>query len=275
MNYSIEKQVYMKKLIGMLFLTLTVLTGCRSPKDVSYFQDANENTQMQIAMMSDLRIQPQDKLTIVVNSRDPQLAALFNLPIYSRRVGSTQSVESATGQQSISTYTVDMEGNIDFPVLGSVKISGMNRQEIAAYLKNRLVSENLCNDAVVTVEFSNMYINVLGEVKNPGRFQLTQDKVTVLDAIGMAGDLNIQGRRYNVKVIRNEGSVAHTYVMDMTSLANLANSPAYYLRQGDVVYVDPNNYRQRQTTVNGNNVLSTAFWISLASLLASVINIIL
>lgn len=264
----------MKKLVFLSLIVLVALAACQSPTNVSYFQDANESTQMQIAMMSDLRIQPQDKLTIVVNSRDPQLAALFNLPIYSRRVGS-QNLEAATGQQALSTYTVDIDGSIDFPVLGKIKVSGMNREEITAFIKNRLVSENLCNDAVVTVEFTNMYINVLGEVKNPGRFLLTQDKVTVLDAIGMAGDLNIQGRRYNVKVIRNEGSVAHTYVMDMTSLANLANSPAYYLRQGDVVYVDPNDYRQRQTTVNGNNVLSTAFWISLASLLASIINIML
>lgn len=265
----------MKKLILSSLLGVLVLVGCKSPTDISYFQDADETNQIQIAMQSDLRIQPQDKLTIVVNSRDPQLAALFNLPVYARRVGSNQSVESATGQQSVSTYTVDMEGNIDFPVLGNIRIAGMNRQEIAKTIKDRLVTENLCNDAVVTVEFANLYINVLGEVAHPGRFQLTQDKVTVLDAIGMAGDLSIQGRRFNVKVIRNEGQVAHTYVMNLNSLNQVANSPAYYLKQGDVVYVDANDYRQRQTTVNGNNVLSTAFWISVASLLASIINIIL
>ena len=127
---------------------------------------------------------------------------------------------------------------------------------------------------MVTVEFTNMFIDVLGEVKNPGRFQLTQDKVTVLDAIGMAGDLNIQGRRYNVKVIRHEGNEARTYTMNLNSLSEMTNSPAYYLRQGDVVYVDPNDFRQRQTTVNGNNVLSTSFWISLASLLTSILVLI-
>ena len=227
---------------------------------------------MQIAQISDIRIQPQDKLSIIVNSRDATLADLFNLPLYSRRVGN--NITQASGTSSVSLYTVDNDGTIDFPVLGRIKIQGLNRQEIANTIKNRLVSENLCNDAIVTVEFANMYIDVLGEVKNPGRFQLTQDKVTVLDAIGMAGDLGIQGRRYNVKVIRHEGNEARTYTMNLNSLSEMTNSPAYYLRQGDVVYVDPNDYRQRQTTVNGNNVLSTSFWISLASLLTSILVLI-
>ena len=263
----------MKKSILVGLVALIALAGCKSPTDVSYFQDAQENVAMQIAQISDIRIQPQDKLTIVVNSREPALAALFNLPVYARRVG-TSNVDVATGQMAVSTYTVDNDGTIDFPVLGAIKIAGLNRQEIARTIKDQLVSKNLCNDAVVTVEFTNMFIDVLGEVKNPGRFQLTQDKVTVLDAIGMAGDLGIQGRRYNVKVIRHEGSEARTYTMNLNSLSEMTNSPAYYLRQGDVVYVDPNDYRQRQTTVNGNNVLSTSFWISLASLLTSILVLI-
>ncbi len=262
----------MKKSLLVGLVALIALAGCKSPTDVSYFQDAQENVAMQIAQISDIRIQPQDKLSIIVNSRDATLADLFNLPLYARRVGG--NITQATGTSSLSLYTVDNDGTIDFPVLGKIKIQGLNRQEIANTIKNRLVSENLCNDAIVTVEFANMYIDVLGEVKNPGRFQLTQDKVTVLDAIGMAGDLGIQGRRYNVKVIRHEGSEARTYTMNLNSLSEMTNSPAYYLRQGDVVYVDPNDYRQRQTTVNGNNVLSTSFWISLASLLTSVLVLI-
>lgn len=262
----------MKKSLLVGLVALIALAGCKSPTDVSYFQDAQENVAMQIAQISDIRIQPQDKLSIIVNSRDATLADLFNLPLYSRRVGN--NITQASGTSSVSLYTVDNDGTIDFPVLGRIKIQGLNRQEIANTIKNRLVSENLCNDAIVTVEFANMYIDVLGEVKNPGRFQLTQDKVTVLDAIGMAGDLGIQGRRYNVKVIRHEGNEARTYTMNLNSLSEMTNSPAYYLRQGDVVYVDPNDYRQRQTTVNGNNVLSTSFWISLASLLTSILVLI-
>ena len=262
----------MKKSLLVGLVALIALAGCKSPTDVSYFQDAQENVAMQIAQISDIRIQPQDKLSIIVNSRDATLADLFNLPLYSRRVGN--NITQASGTSSVSLYTVDNDGTIDFPVLGRIKIQGLNRQEIANTIKNRLVSENLCNDAIVTVEFANMYIDVLGEVKNPGRFQLTQDKVTVLDAIGMAGDLGIQGRRYNVKVIRHDGNEARTYTINLNSLSEMTNSPAYYLRQGDVVYVDPNDYRQRQTTVNGNNVLSTSFWISLASLLTSILVLI-
>jgi polysaccharide export outer membrane protein len=125
-------------------------------------------------------------------------------------------------------------------------------------------------DPVVTIEYANLGFNVLGEVNRPGRYIFDRDHLTILDAISMAGDLTIQGRRYNVFVMRKTGDMRTTYRVNLQSGKELLQSPAFYLQQNDVVYVEPNNYRARQTTVNGNNILSAPFWISVASLLTSI-----
>jgi len=125
-------------------------------------------------------------------------------------------------------------------------------------------------DPVVIVEYANLGFNVMGEVNKPGRYSFDRDHLTILDAISMAGDLTIQGRRYNVFVMREEGDERVTYRLNLQNAQELLQSPAYYLQQNDVVYVEPNEFRSRQTTVNGNNVLSASFWISVASLLTSI-----
>lgn len=260
----------MKKLFFALLCALC-LVGCKTPTDVSYFQDADvEKSIMNKIVAHQLTILPGDVLTIVVHSRDPQLAALFNLSIMGYRVG--QNSVNNSNSQATTPFTVDANGDIDYPQLGKLHIAGMTRDQVAEYIKNRLVSEDRCKDAVVTVELSNVYINVLGEVAKPGRYNLTKDRITVLDAIGMAGDLTIQGKRDNVLVLRRNGNATETYSLNLQSIKNVASSPAYYLQQDDVVYVEPNDYRKRQTTVNGNNSLSTGFWISVASLLMTILN---
>ena len=216
-------------------------------------------------------MRPEDKLSIIVNSRDPQLTDLFNLPYVTRQLGQSLREDYNAGTNSgVSGYTVDANGEIDFPVLGKIYVAGKTRQEIAETIKGELVKDNLVKDPVVTVEFMNLCISVLGEVNNPGRFGIDRDRVTVLDALGMAGDLTIYGNRNDVLVLRQEGEAQRVYTIDLTSGRQVYSSPAYYLQQNDVVYVKPNEVRARQSTVNGNNVRSTSFWISLASLLTSV-----
>lgn len=260
----------LKKTHFFLQVLLTLfLVGCGTPKNVSYFQDLNNGSVQQIVTGSDLVARPGDKLSIIVHSKDPQLATLFNLPVVNYRIGETRD-DNLVNSQQLSLYTVDKYGDIDFPLLGSVHVDGLNRQEIALKIKEELISKKLVTDPVVTVEFGNLYVSVLGEVARPGRYNITHDKITLLDAIGMAGDLTIFGERQNVAVIREENGKVVTYRVDLTSGDNLANSPVYYLNQKDVVYVEPNDTRARQSTVNGNNIRSTSFWISLASLLTSV-----
>ena len=249
------------------------MSSCGSSKQVVYFQDMKPGeTEIVLPEVKAITIRPEDKIFIIVNSRDPQLTDLFNLPVMSRQLGqSLRSGGSISGNsQGVSAYTVDADGEIDFPVLGKIHVAGMKREEIAQHIKNELIKNNLVKDPVVTVEFANLCISVLGEVNSPGRFSIDRDQLTILDALSMAGDLTIYGNRSKVMVLRQEGDTQRVYGVNLTSGEHVYTSPAYYLQQNDVVYVEPNKVKARQSTVNGNNVRSTSFWISLASLLTSI-----
>lgn len=257
-----------------LFAVWTTFS-CSAPSQVTYFQDLRPGeSEQKVVAATEIKVRPGDKLSIIVNSRDPQLTQLFNLPSFTQQIGQavvSKGAGSASGSsQGISGYTVDEEGMIDFPVLGKLEIAGKNREEVAAFIKEELLSKNLVKDPVVTVEYMNLCISVLGEVAQPGRYSIDRDKVTVLDAISMAGDLTIYGKREKVLVLREEEGVQHVYGVNLCSAEHLYTSPVYYLRQNDVVYVEPNNVRARQSTVNGNNVRSTSFWLSLASFLTTI-----
>ncbi len=268
----------MKKYIvtSVLLLSLAgtaLLSSCGTSKEVVYFQDMKPGeTEIKLPEVQPITVQPEDKISIIVNSRDPQLSNLFNLPYVTRQLGQSvqsNSISANTGQ-GISGYTIDTEGNIDFPVIGKIHVAGMEREEIAEMIKNKLITENLVKDPIVTVEFMNLCVSVLGEVNNPGRFSIDRDHLTLLDALSLAGDLTIQGNRTKVLVLRQEGDKQRVYGVNLTSGEHIYTSPVYYLRQNDVVYVEPNAMKARQATVNGNNVRSTSFWISLASLLTSI-----
>ena len=252
-----------------------MIVGCKAPENVVYFQDLRPGeSEIILPAPLEITVRPEDKISIIVNSRDPQLTDLFNLPYVSRQLGVSSrynnSSYSGSTNQGVSGYTVDANGDIDFPVLGKIHVAGMRREEIATHIKNELITKNLVKDPVVTVEFMNLCISVLGEVNTPGRFNIDRDRVTILDALSMAGDLTIYGKREKVLVLRQEGDLQRVYGINLTSGEHIYTSPAYYLQQNDVVYVEPNNVKARQSTVNGNNVRSTSFWISLASLLTSI-----
>lgn len=255
-------------LFALLFGTLWFLTACSASRQTNYFQDIQTGGEAILTPQSqEIRIQPEDQISILVNSRDPQLADLFNLPIVSRQVG--QSSSSGSSSRGLSGYTVDSQGEIDFPVLGKIQVAGKSREEIASYIKNELIGKNYVKDPVVTVEFMNLYVSVLGEVNRPGHFNIDRDQMTVLNAISQAGDLTIYGKRDRVLVLRKDGDKQLVYELNLCSAKQLYASPGFNLQQNDVVYVEPNSVRARQSTVNGNNVLSTSFWFSLASLLTT------
>lgn len=264
----------LKTSIAAVVMVMMAVTSCRTPDKIAYFQDLQigESEQMVIASR-EVKVSPEDKISIIVNSRDQQLSDLFNLPILSRQIGYGQRTQSSQSQ-GVSGYTVDADGTIDFPVLGRIKVQGMNRMEIANYIKNELVTKDLVKDPIVTVEFMNLRISVLGEVKTPGRYEIDRERITLLDAISMAGDLTIYGNREKVIVLREEGEKQHIYTVDLCSAEEVYTSPAFYLQQNDVVYVEPNKVRARQSTVNGNNVRSTSFWFSLGSLMTSILILI-
>lgn len=263
-------------LLWLLAIGILAVPSCSTPKEISYFQDLESVEGQRIGGAKGITVRPKDKISIIVNCKSPELTALFNLPYVTQRLGenSRSTISSGYSQGYISGYTVDDRGCVDFPVLGEVHVAGMTREEIASEIKRELREQGQATDAVVTVDFMNLYYQVLGEVARPGRYAIDKDALTILDAIGAAGDLTIYGRRDRVKVLRDEGGRMRTYEVDLCSASDLIASPVYYVRQNDVIYVDPNDVRARQSTVNGNNVRSTSFWISLMSLAASVTNTI-
>ena len=256
-----------KRQIIFILAVAFILSGCQTPK-VGYFEDFENGRSETVLKRTEILIHEEDKISIVVKSKDAKLTELFNLPVMTHRIGYTASESGYSEMMSI--YTVDSDGEIDFPVLGSLKVAGMKRAAIAKKIKQLLIDHNLLKDPVVTVEYANLGFDVLGEVNKPGRYSFDRDHLTLLDAISMAGDLTIYGRRDNVTVIRENGDKRDIYKINLKSGKEVLSSPVFYLQQNDVVYVEPNEYRARQTTVNGNELRSTAFWISLASLMTTI-----
>lgn len=254
-----------KQLLAWLCVAL-LLSACNTSKEILYFQDIAVNQPETIVGEKDITVQPKDQISIVVSSKDPQLAALFNLIRVQYRVGSDISLGSNNGE--VSGYTLDANGDIDFPVLGTLHVAGMTKSQIAALVKKKLIDENLVKDPVVTVEFMNLYFSVLGEVKTPGKYTISKDQISLLEAISMAGDLTIYGKRDAIFVIREENGERVTHWVDIRS-KDIFKSPVYYLKQNDVIYVQPNNVRAGQSTLNENSVKSVSMWISIASFLTS------
>jgi len=261
----------MKKHIFPFFAVLLLLASCATNKQISYFQDIpiNEDTTQAATLSPEIKLRPEDKISIIVNSKDPELTNLFNLP-YTARILGQPSETPAASSQGTSGYIVKGDGTIDFPVLGSINVADKTRDEVSTYIKQQLISQNLVNDPVVTVEFVNLQFSVMGEVKAPGTYKINRDRVTLLDAISQAGDMTIYGKRDNVLVLRPDtvGKLS-AYHVDMRSFDNVVNSPVYYIHQNDYIYVEPNKKRANESTVNGNTVQSASFWISIVSLLAS------
>lgn len=258
------------KALGLTLLLILSATSCRTPKDITYFQDIQEGSRLEAVPTKEMVVRPGDAVSITVHSKDPQLAALFNLAVSQGRImppGASEGGSGATssGSSSVSTYTVDNYGDIEFPVLGTLHIGGMKRTELAEYVKKELIDRNLVKDPTIIVEFYNRSVNVLGEVRSPGRVAIDRDRFTILDALAKSGDLTIQGKRTNVIVMREENGrqVAHT--VDLTDTRALVASPVYYLQQNDVIYVEPSDVQKRNTTANGNSVFTPSFWISIAS----------
>ena len=253
-----------------LFLaaSLFLLGACSTSKEISYFQDLRPGeSELTLTTPVEIKIQPKDKLSILVNSQDPRLTNLFNLPILSQQIGIDNSYAMSRG---VSGYTVDLQGNIDFPVLGKVHVADKTREEVAVLIKSELQSHDLIKDPVVTVEYMNLSISVMGEVNRPGRYNIDKDHLTILDALRPGRRPDHFRKERKVLVLRNEDGKQRVYGINLCSAEHLYTSPVYYLQQNDVVYVEPNDTKARQSTVNGNNVRSTSFWISLASLLTSI-----
>ncbi|MCT4629144.1 polysaccharide biosynthesis/export family protein [Winogradskyella sp.] len=229
-------------------IALVILTSCGSRKDIVYFQDEPLQEDILTSKPKELIYKPDDILTINVSALDPATVAPFNLTLVSG--GNLSNPLNAQGGLQQQTYLVDYEGNIEFPVLGTLKISGLTRTQLTDLLTEKI--SEYAKDPIVNVRLSNFTFTILGEVQNPGTFTIPDERITIIEALGMANDLTIFGKRKNVLLIREINGKKKFAKIDLTSV-NTVNSPVYYLQQNDVIYVEPNNAKIRASSYNQNN----------------------
>ena len=251
------------KIQNCVFLCLIAfLASCSAPKEVLYLQDIASIKEENIDKNYEVIIHKDDLLAILVNSKDPELALPFNVPVVTYQIGA-----QTTAQQRLLGYLVDQNGDIDFPILGKIHVEGLTRMQVTELIKQKLMSEDLIKDPIVTVQFLNFKVSVMGEVTRPGTFDISGDRITLLEALSMAGDLTIYGRRDRVAVIREKDGKRRILYHDLRS-SDIFQSPCYYLQQNDIVYVEPNKAKTGQSRINSNN--SVGVWLSAVSVLASI-----
>lgn len=257
----------MKK-IFLFFLVAAALSGCTSYKNVPYMQDIETvNNSTQNLPLYDARIMPKDLLSITVNTTDPKTSAPFNLTVQTSINAAYNT--STTTQAALQQYLVNNEGEIDFPVIGRIKVGGLTKNEAEDLIREQL-KPYLKETPIVTVRMANYKIAVLGEVARPGSFTISNEKVNVLEALAMAGDMTVYGLRTNVKLIREDADGRRTiHELDLTK-SDLILSPYYYLKQGDVLYVTPNQTKARNSDIG----TSTTVWISATSIMVSIASLL-
>ncbi|MDR0395148.1 MAG: polysaccharide export protein [Tannerella sp.] len=254
------------KILPALF-AWALFSACSTPKDVIYFQDAGNYTAYKDVEKYEVYIHQDDLLAIMVNSRATEAALPFNLPIANYYVGG-----ESYGQQRILGYLVDKEGTIDFPILGKLHIEGLTRNQLRDMIIEKLKTSGQLKDPIVTVNFLNFKVSVQGEVNRPGSFNITGERITLLEALSMAGDLTIYGRRDRVAVIREAKGTRMILYHDLSS-TEVFKSPCYYLQQNDIVYVEPNKRKIQQSNINQNN--SASVWLSIVSVILTATSVII
>ena len=250
--------IVFKRIAHVLLIFLT-LVSCVSNKRIAYLQNDVIN-QDKISNVYKTVFKADDLLQITISSENIESVKSFNLP----SVVFSSTSDLAVGQPRLLSYLVDKEGFIDFPILGKLKVGGLTRQQVISLLKNKLSPEYII-DPNINIRITNFKINVLGDVRRPGTYTIPNERVTILDALSLAGDLNISGRRDNILVIREEGDFKKEYRLDLRS-KNLYSSPVFYLQQNDNIYVEHNYARIQSASSNSN----TSLFISITGLIITV-----
>ena len=252
-----------KKTIPLL-LVLFVFS-CKPRKELVYYQNIDSLATSEKSYSYEIKIQPDDLLSIIVAADDPESAIPFNL--ITAMVPTADMVNNLNGQQTIQTYLVDADGVIVFPILGKLQVGGLSRSELMHLLETQIAK--YVKNPIITIRRMNFKISVQGEVNAPDTYSIDSDRITLIEAISKARDLTIYGQRNNILIIREINGVKSYNRVDITK-ADFINSPFYYLAQNDVVYVEPNKARINGAAVGSN----TGVIISVTSLLITIIALI-
>lgn len=256
-----------KKTISSNFLLLIFLSinfiSCVSKKKIVYFQN-DKIDQSKVSNSYETLIKPDDLLQITITALDTEAVRPFNLAA----VTYSTSSNSAIGVAQQQNYLVDNKGEIDFPVIGKIKVGDLSRDEVIEILKDKL-SPDYIKKPNINIRIANYKISILGDVDRPGSYTIPNERITILEAIALAGDLNISGKRSNVLIIREEQGKKVKYNVDIRS-NELLTSPVYYLQQNDVVYVEPNYARIQSASSNSN----TSLFISITGLIITIVSLL-
>lgn len=261
-----------KALMGIVVAAVAIVMGlsgtsCSTPKQILYFQDIDTLHLKPLTTAYEAVIKKDDRLTIVVSGADKNVCAPYNLTLGELTGGYSGG---SNPEQATLTYLVDSEGNIDFPILGTVHAEGKTRNELAEYLRQEIGKD--VKDPIVYVSFKNYKITVLGEVRNPGTYTIDSEKVTLLQALGRAGDLNLTAKRDGIMILREENGEIKHYMVDLKT-ANTLQQPQYYLQQNDVIYVPASSNRVISATAStgiwGTALSSVTTTVSLVTLIVS------
>lgn len=261
LRYKKLRNIY--KVVLIVSVISLGCVSCVSKRNVLYFQDVERLNQGIETNNYQTIIRPDDLLTITVSALNPETVIPFNPPL----VSSPTVDGTIRNTQQIQTYLVDKSGYIEFPVVGSIQLGGLTRQEAIDELHN-ILAEYIINP-IINLRILNYTITVMGEVNNPGTFTVNDERITVLEALGYAGDMTIFGKRKDVLVIREENGDKSYGKLDFTS-ADVMNSPYYYLQQNDVVVVSPNTAQVQSSGFNRNS----SIFVSVAGVIISVIAIL-
>lgn len=254
------------------FAMTLLLTGCGAEKNILYIQNAAPEEVVASIEHSQIKVEPGDELMIFVSCDDLETSQKLSLMAGQRRPDFNNTYTTSI----TLPYLVNDKGDIDMPNLGAVHVAGLTRQQVANLVAQRVVDAKMAKPGTVnvTVNFSNMTFSALGEVAKPGTFNIIDDRLTVLEALSMAGDLTIHGRRDKVWVIREDKAGNRTtHLLDLRT-TDFMKSPAYYIEQNDVIYVEPDQVRAGQSTLNENTFKSVGFWTSFVSIAISLTTMI-
>lgn len=252
----------MSKYFSYFFIIFFVFFSCVSKKNIVYLnQDTLDS--LKVTNNYQLRFKPDDMLQIIITAKDLRAVQAFNLPVYA-----VQTTDRVVGQPQLQAYLVDAKGYIEYPILGKLKVGGLTRQELIKLLKEKLDPAYVKNP-IINIFITNFKVTIQGDVLRPGTFPIQNERLSIFDALGLAGDLNITGNRENVLVIREENGQKKEYRVNLKSKKTLT-SPVYYLQQNDIIYVEPNYAKSQDAAFNR----STGLFISMASVIISLITLL-